>query len=89
MKLKYDFYVSDFAKEKVAIVVGDGLGKYDSYIRLDATAAEIFDMLKSHVTRQEIADRLSIENPDEDPAEIQNIVDDFLDRLKGAHLLEE
>lgn len=88
MRLKYDFDVSDFAGTKIAIVVGDDLGKYDGIVKMNSIAAEIFEMLKKDISRQEIVDNLLAANCNETLAEIELVTDDFIDKLKKSDLLE-
>ena len=88
MKLKYDFYVSDFPGVKIAIAVGDDLGKYDGIVKMNSIAAEIFEMLKTDISRQEIIDNLSTTKCNETLEEIELVTDDFINTLKESGLLE-
>ena len=88
MRLKYDFHVSDFPGVKIAIVVGDDLGKYDGIVKMNLIAAEIFEMLKTDISRQEIVDNLVAAKSNETLEEIELVTDDFINKLKESDLLE-
>ena len=41
MKLKYDFVINDVAGETVAVSVGDTVGRFNGYIKLNDTGRSL------------------------------------------------
>lgn len=88
MKLKYDFVVNQVAGETVAVSVGNIDGKFNGYIKLNDTGAFIFKALKNDTTRDKIISDLKNEYPDTDETDIVDSVNDIIEKLEKAELLE-
>lgn len=88
MKLKYDFVVNQVAGETVAVSVGNTDGKFNGYIKLNDTGAFIFKALKNDTTRDKIISDLKNEYPDTDETDIVDSVNDIIEKLEKAELLE-
>lgn len=88
MKLKYDFVVNQVAGETVAVSVGNNDGKFNGYIKLNDTGAFIFKALKNDTTRDKIISDLKNEYPDTDETDIVDSVNDIIEKLEKAELLE-
>lgn len=88
MKLKYDFVVNQVAGETVAVSVGNTDGKFNGYIKLNDTGAFIFKALKNDTMRDKIISDLKNEYPDTDEADIVDSVNDIIEKLEKAELLE-
>ena len=58
MRLKYTFDTMDLDNEIVAIPIGEGADQYHGVIKLNETAAHIFELLKNDVTEEEIVEAL-------------------------------
>lgn len=87
MKLKYDFVVNNVAGETVAVSVGNTEGAFNGYIKLNDTGAYIFKALKKETTREEIIKGLVAQYPDATQTEVEESVDDILEKLNKAELL--
>lgn len=88
MKLKYDFAVREIVGEYVMIPLGEGALAFSGMISTSETGATLVDALKTHVTRQELLDRL-LEDYDIDPATAEADLDEFLENLRKMDLIED
>ena len=88
MKLKYDFVINDVAGETVAVSVGDTVGRFNGYIKLNDTGAFIFKMLKKDTTRDELIKAVLKNYPAATTADAQESVDTLITKLEKADLLE-
>lgn len=88
MKLKYDFVVNQVAGETVAVSVGNNDGKFNGYIKLNETAAFIFKALKNDTTCDKIIADLKNAYPDADETDITDSVNEIIEKLEKAELLE-
>lgn len=88
MKLKYDFVVNQVAGETVAVSVGNNDGKFNGYIKLNETAAFIFEALKNDTTCDKIIANLKNAYPDADETDITDSVNGIIEKLEKAELLE-
>lgn len=87
MKLKYDFVVNNVAGETVAVSVGDTCDRFNGYIKLNETAAFIFELLKNDTSRDEIVALVQKKYPDATNKEACESVDELLGKLSKAGLL--
>lgn len=58
MKLKYTFEVMEMDDMKIAVPISDGNEPFKGVIRLNESAAVIFDMLKNDVTEEDIVSEI-------------------------------
>lgn len=87
MKLKYDFIVNEIADKKMAVTVGKDSEKFNGMIRLNSTAADIFEMLKEDVTEDEIVASMK-EKYDEEEDILRQKVREFVESLQKSNVLE-
>ena len=87
MKLKYDFVINQVAGETVAVSVGNNDGQFNGYIKLNETGAVIFEALKKDITREEIINTLLGKYPDANKKDVEESVDELIEKLNGAQLL--
>lgn len=86
MRLKCKFVINSVAGEIIAVPVGREC-EFKGYIKINETAKDIFDILKNDVERKDIISALSDKYPDAEIKDIQESVDDVLNKLKAAGLL--
>lgn len=89
MKLKYDFIINELADTKVAVAVGEGLTKFNGFLKMNDVGASIFSKLKNDITIDELIAQMSAEYPDEPAETVDKCVKEFVDKLKGADLIIE
>lgn len=87
MKLKYQFVINNVAGETVAVSVGDSVGRFNGYIKLNETGAFIFKKLKNDISREEIIDEVLKEYPTATRDDAIESVDALLEKLNNAELL--
>lgn len=87
MKLKYNFVVNNVAGEIVAVSVGNAEGGFNGYIKLNQTGAFIFKRLKNDVSREDLINNLQKEYPAADKKDIEQSVDELVEKLEKADLL--
>lgn len=58
-KLKYTFETMELDDSLIAVPVGEGAHEFHGVIKLNETAALIFQLLKQEITENEIVDALS------------------------------
>lgn len=87
MKLKYNFIVNEIADKKVAVTVGEDTENFNGMIRLNNTAAFIFDMLKEDVTEDEIVAAMK-EKYDAEEEQLRQTVHSFIETLQKSNVLE-
>lgn len=87
MKLKYQFVINNVAGETVAVSVGDSVGRFNGYIKLNETGAFIFKKLKNDTSREEIIDEVLKEYPTATRDDAIESVDALLEKLNNAELL--
>lgn len=88
MKLKCNFVINQVADKMVAIPVGDGAEKINGFIKLDAVAGYIFNMLKNDVTEEDIVIAMIKDFSDNTEDEIRKTVTAFLGDLKEDGLID-
>lgn len=85
MKLKYSFEMMELDDRMVAVPVGDSAQEFRGVIRLNDSAAEIFDLLKQETTEEGIITELKKRYGDE--PNIPDFVHEFLETLDGEGVL--
>ncbi len=87
MKLKYTFEMMEIDDQLMAVPVGDGADEFRGILKLNASAASIFELLKEEKSEEEIVEVLS-QKYDSSPDEIKEDVHSYLVQLKEAGFLE-
>lgn len=88
MKLKYNFLINKIADDLVAVPIGDGAIEFNSIIKLNDTAAFIFEQLNTEIQSEELISRVA-KKYDCDVEEAEANVQNILSGLKSANLLVE
>lgn len=88
MKLKYDFVTMEMEEKTVAVAVGDDASKFHGMLRLNDTAASIFQLLHTDVSLETIVEAMKNEY-DAPETELRRYVEEYIQSLADAGLLEE
>ena len=88
MKLKNRFEIVDMGDVFVAVPVDDNADKLHGVVKLNQTGVEIFDLLKSGVTEDQIVSSI-VTRYEDDRSIIQVYVKKFIDTLLEAGIIEE
>ncbi len=87
MKLKYSFIVNEVAGQFVAVVVGDDVGKFNGFIKMNDVGVDIFNLLSEETTVEAVAAALKEKYADTPDEEILQTVKEFTDKLKDQDVL--
>ncbi len=87
MKLKYDFVTNVVAGKTVAVAVGDDAMKFNGFIKMNDTGAEIFKLLKEDMTFDGLVEELLKIYPESDRETIESSTRAFIDKLTEAEVL--
>ena len=85
-KLKYTFEIMELEDHSIAVPVGEGVENFRSVIKLNDSAAEIFNLLKEDTTESEVVMALKKHYGDE--SEISSYVHEFVTQLREEGVLE-
>lgn len=88
MKLKYNFVVNEVAGNMVAVAVGDDVTKFNGFIKMNKTGAEIFELLKKEITVEALVEKMARLYPESDTRQIKESVENLVGKLKTAEVLE-
>ena len=88
MKLKYNFVVNEVAGNMVAVAVGDDVTKFNGFIKMNKTGAEIFELLKKEITVEALVEKMAELYPECDIEQIKESVENLVGKLKTAEVLE-
>lgn len=88
MKLKYNFVLNPVADKIVAVAVGDDLGKFNGFIKMNDVGAEIFEILKNDVELDEIIKIMLEKHPESNLEEATETITEFVNQLKEAEVVE-
>ncbi len=88
MKLKYNFVTNEVAGKTVAVAVGGDLAKFNGFLKMNTTAAFIFNLLKEDTTEAEIVAKMRDAFDGVSDSELEKSVADFLEELRQADVLE-
>ena len=88
MKLKYNFVINQVADQMVAVPIGDDLGEFNGFIKMNDVGADIFDLLKEDTTVDEMVEALKVKYTDATEEEVRENVVDFTDKLKESGILD-
>lgn len=87
MKLKYTFVINEVADQMVAVPVGDDLGEFNGFIKMNDVGVDIFELLKEETTVDAMVEALKVKYTDATDDEIRQNVVDFTDKLKESGVL--
>ena len=88
MKLKYNFVLNPVADKIVAVAVGDDLGNFNGFIKMNDVGAEIFEILKNDVELDEVIKLMLEKHPESNLEEATETVTEFVKQLKDAGVIE-
>lgn len=88
MKLKYNFVVNEVAGNMVAVAVGEDVTKFNGFIKMNKTGAEILELLKSETTVEALVEEMAKLYPECDTQQIKESVENLVEKLKNAEVLE-
>ena len=88
MKLKYNFVVNEVAGNMVAVAVGEDVTKFNGFIKMNKTGAEILELLKSETTVEALVEKMAKLYPECDTQQIKESVENLVEKLKNAEVLE-
>lgn len=88
MKLKYNFVISEVAGKKVAVATGGDLASFNGFLKMNATAAFIFELLKNDISEEEIVQKLRENYDGATDEELKKYTSDFIEKLRQADVLE-
>ena len=89
MKLKYEFIINEIADQRVAVAVGEGLTKFNGFLKMNDVGAAIFSKLKDDISMEDLIANMSKEYPDEPIETVDKCVKEFVEKLKGAGVVED
>lgn len=87
MKLKYTFVINEVADQIVAVPVGDDLGEFNGFIKMNDVSADMFDLLKEDTDVDAMVEALKVKYADATEEEIRENVVNFTDKLKEAGVI--
>lgn len=85
MKLNSKFITHSSGNEQLMISVG---GDFNGMVRSNSTAAQIIDLLKCEITREEIIEKM-LEEYDVERSVLEVDVDKVLDSLRGIGAIDD
>lgn len=88
MKLKYNFVISEVAGKKVAVATGGDLASFNGFLKMNDTAAFIFELLKNEISEEEIVAKVKENFDGVTEEELKKYVADFLEKLRQEDVLE-
>ncbi len=87
MKLKYTFVINEVADQMVAVPVGDDLGEFNGFIKMNDVSADMFELLKQDTDVDAMVEALKVKYTDATEEEIRENVVSFTDKLKEAGVI--
>ena len=88
MKLKYNFVTNQVADNIVAVAVGDDMGKFNGFIKMNETGAQIFDLLKNDISMEDLVTEMAKLYPEETIDTVKETVEGFVAELKKSGVVE-
>ena len=89
MKIKEGMILSEVGDAYVAVPVGKSAEDFNGIVRLNKSAAEIWQKIEAGMTPDEIAAKLADDYNNLDPASAKEAVNSVIEPLIVAGLLEE
>ncbi len=88
MKLKYNFVTNEVADNIVAVAVGEDMSKFNGFIKMNQTGAEIFELLKNDISMDDLIAEMQKLYPDETLEIVTETVESFVQQLKESGVVE-
>ena len=88
MKLKYNFVTNQVADNIVAVVVGEDMGKFNGFIKMNETGAQIFDLLKDEISMEKLIEEMAKLYPEETLDTVKETVEGFVAELQKSGVVE-
>lgn len=88
MKIKREFVLRKIGDSWMAVPIGNMVGKVHALISLNETAADIWNILQTEHSKEELLEALKAEYEVE-PEILEKEVDKYLDILKEKDLLDQ
>ena len=88
MKIKNGFVAREIAGQYVVVALGQASKIFNGIIKLNDSAKFIWDMLVKGAEKEEIVDALLNEYEGVEAAVVEADVENFINQLKGANILE-
>ena len=88
MKLKYEFSMTDTGDRKIAVAVGDGSENIRGFLKMNHTAASIFEKMRNEISLPDLIALMREEYPEETPENVAQVVCGFLEKLTAAGFVE-
>jgi len=88
MKLKYSFVTNEVADKIVAVAIGDDMAKFNGFIKMNKTGAEIFNFLKDEISMENLIAEMAKLYPEETEATVTEVVEGFVAELEKSGVLE-
>ena len=88
MKIKNGFVAREIAGQYVVVALGQASKVFNGIIKLNESAKFIWDMLVKGAEKEDIVKALLNEYEGVDAAVVEADVDNFINKLEGANILE-
>jgi len=88
MKLRYNFVTNEVADKIVAVAIGDDMAKFNGFIKMNKTGAEIFNFLKDEISMENLIAEMAKLYPEETEATVTEVVEGFVAELEKSGVLE-
>ncbi len=87
MKIKDGFVKTEICDGFVVVPTGEESEKMSGVIKLNSTAAEVWDLIEECGNFETIVDRLSQKYTETDKDTINKYAEDFINKLKNAGII--
>ncbi len=87
MKVKEGYLLREVAGSKVVLPIGEATLDFNGMATLNETGAFLFEQMKDDVTKEDLV-RILLDNYDIDEETAKNDVDLFVEKIKGAGIIE-
>ena len=87
MKIKENFMLRKVADTYVVVPVGDAVAEFNGMINLNEAGAFLWQLLENETTAEQVVEGL-LQQYEVDKATAKRDVDNFINELKAAKLLE-
>lgn len=88
MKLKYNFVINEVADHMVAVPVGDDLGEFNGFIKMNDVGVDIFNLLKEDTTEDAMVEALKAKYTEAGEDEVRENVSAFVAKLRESGVIE-
>lgn len=88
MKIKEGYLLREVAGSNIVVPVGSGMMDFSGVITLNEVGAFIWKILEKGADKEDIVNKM-LEEYDVEKAVVEQDVDEYIDRLKGAGLIAD